>query len=28
VDGDPVFSKKASGRFPNDGEILELIRAR
>jgi len=26
VDGDLVFSKKSTGRFPNDGEILRLIR--
>jgi selT/selW/selH-like putative selenoprotein len=28
VDGDLIFSKKSLGRFPGDGEILELIRAR
>jgi selenoprotein W-related protein len=27
VDGKKVFSKKALGRFPQDGEILGLIRA-
>lgn len=27
VDGKKVFSKKALGRFPEDGEILGLIRA-
>jgi len=27
VDGKKVFSKKALGRFPQDGEVLELIRA-
>jgi selenoprotein W-related protein len=27
VDGKKVFSKKALGRFPDAGEILELIRA-
>jgi selenoprotein W-related protein len=27
VDGKKVFSKKALGRFPDDGEILGLIRA-
>ncbi len=26
VDGKKVFSKKALGRFPEDGEILGLIR--
>jgi len=26
VDGTKVFSKKALGRFPEDGEILGLIR--
>jgi selenoprotein W-related protein len=25
VDGKKVFSKKALGRFPRDGEIVELI---
>jgi len=25
VDGTKVFSKKALGRFPRDGEIVELI---
>jgi selenoprotein W-related protein len=28
VDGKKVFSKKALGRFPEPGEILELIRPR
>ena len=28
VDGDLMFSKKSLGRFPDDGEILGLIRAR
>jgi len=28
VDGKKLFSKKALGRFPQDGEVLELIRAR
>jgi selenoprotein W-related protein len=28
VDGKKVFSKKALGRFPMDGEVLELIRPR
>ncbi len=27
VDGKKLFSKKALGRFPQDGEILGLIRA-
>jgi selenoprotein W-related protein len=27
VDGKNVFSKKALGRFPGDGEVLGLIRA-
>jgi selenoprotein W-related protein len=27
VDGKKLFSKKALGRFPQDGEVLELIRA-
>jgi len=26
VDGKKLFSKKALGRFPEDGEVLELIR--
>jgi selenoprotein W-related protein len=26
VDGTLIFSKKASGRFPDDGEIVKLIR--
>jgi selenoprotein W-related protein len=26
VDGRLVFSKRSSGRFPEDGEVLELIR--
>lgn len=26
VDGNLVFSKKASSRFPDDGEIAKLIR--
>jgi len=25
VDGKPVFSKKAQGRFPDDGEVVGLI---
>ena len=28
VDGKKVYSKKALGRFPMDGEVLELIRPR
>jgi selenoprotein W-related protein len=28
VDGAKIFSKKALGRFPEDGEVLGLIRAR
>jgi len=28
VDGKKVFSKKALGRFPLDGEVLEAIQAR
>jgi len=28
VDGDVIFSKKSLGRFPDDGEILGLIRGR
>lgn len=26
VDGKSIFSKKKSGRFPNDGEIVALLR--
>ncbi|MCF8057079.1 MAG: Rdx family protein [Desulfocapsa sp.] len=26
VDGEKIFSKKALNRFPNDGEIVQLIR--
>lgn len=26
VDGRKIFSKKALGRFPDDGEVLGLIR--
>jgi selenoprotein W-related protein len=26
VDGKPVFSKRQLGRFPEDGEIVRLIR--
>jgi len=28
VDGVLLFSKKSSGRFPDDGEVLDLIRSR
>jgi len=28
VDGDLVFSKRALGRFPDDGEVVEAIRGR
>jgi selenoprotein W-related protein len=28
VDGDLVFSKRALGRFPDDGEVVETIRGR
>jgi len=28
VDGDLVFSKRALGRFPDDGEAVEAIRGR
>ena len=27
VDGKLIFSKKSLGRFPEDGEILERVRA-
>jgi len=27
VDGRTVFSKKEAGRFPEDGEVLDLIRS-
>ena len=27
LDGDLVFSKATSGRFPEDGEIVGLVRA-
>jgi selenoprotein W-related protein len=27
VDNDLVFSKKSLGRFPNEGEVLGLIRS-
>ena len=26
VDGKTVFSKKQVGRFPNDGEVLEMLK--
>jgi selenoprotein W-related protein len=28
VDGKKIFSKKALGRFPADGEIVSLVRGR
>ena len=28
VDGELVFSKKAQGRFPEDDEVLEPLKAR
>jgi selenoprotein W-related protein len=28
VDGRRIFSKKALGRFPDDGEIVRLVRSR
>jgi len=28
VDGEKVFSKKALGRFPEEGEIIALLRER
>jgi selenoprotein W-related protein len=28
VDGNLLFSKKSLGRFPDEGEVLALIRAR
>ena len=28
VDGDLIYSKLQTGRFPEDGEIIELIQAR
>ena len=28
VDGDLIFSKKSQGRFPEDGEVLGIIRSR
>jgi len=28
VDGDLVFSKKSLGRFPDDGEVADIIRGR
>ena len=28
VDGTKVFSKKATGRFPEDGEIVRLLKER
>ena len=26
IDGDLIFSKRKSGRFPEDGEIVKLLR--
>jgi len=26
VDGDLVFSKRALGRFPDDGEVAQIVR--
>ena len=26
LDGDLIFSKKAKGRFPDDGEVVALIK--
>ena len=28
VDGNSIFSKKSLGRFPEEGEVLGLIRSR
>jgi selenoprotein W-related protein len=28
VDGELVFSKKSLGRFPDDGEVADVIRGR
>jgi selenoprotein W-related protein len=28
VDGETIFSKEELGRFPEDGEVLELLGAR
>jgi hypothetical protein len=28
VDGDTIFSKQQLGRFPNDGEIVDLLSSR
>ena len=28
VDGDLVFSKRSLGRFPDDGEVAEIIRGK
>ncbi len=27
VDGDMIYSKHETGRFPNDGEIVDLVKA-
>ena len=28
IDGDLIYSKKALGRFPEDGEVLDLLKGR
>lgn len=28
IDGKAIFSKKSAGRFPNDGEIAGMLRAK
>ena len=28
IDGDLIYSKKALGRFPEEGEVLELLKGR
>jgi selenoprotein W-related protein len=28
VDGENVFSKRSAGRFPEEGEVLRLLRSR
>ena len=28
LDGDVIFDKKATGRFPDEGEITELVKAK
>ncbi len=27
VDGEMIYSKHETGRFPNDGEVVELVKA-